>query len=305
MEGIMKSPNNLTRRAFLKSAAAAGAIMIMPFRSSAAVKKTAADQVPLGKTGLTLSRMGMGTGTMSGNVQRGLGHEGFNALVKYAFDHGITYIDTADAYKTHSWVREAIKGLPREKLFILTKMEGRPEDPLKEIDRFRQELGTDYIDALLIHCKTTPDWDETHKQLIDAFSEAKARGIIRSHGVSCHTLPATTKAAQLAWVDVNLVRINPQGVKMDTPSERAFDASTVENVPGVIEQLSVMRRNGHGILGMKIIGEGDFTDIEQRKKSITFAMQPGLLDAVTIGFKSTAEIDEAILNIDTAFAAQG
>lgn len=300
----MKSSNNLTRREFLKSAAAAGAVMFMPLSTRAALKKTAADQVLLGKTGLMLSRLGIGVGSSSGNVQRGLGQEGFNALIKYAYDHGITYIDTADAYRTHTWVREAIKGLPREKLFIQTKMGGQPEDPLKEIDRFRQELDTDYLDSLLIHCKVTADWDETHKRLIDVFSEAKARGIIRSHGVSCHSLPATAKAAQLAWVDVNLVRVNPQGAHIDTPTEKVFEDSSAEHVPGVIEQLGIMRKNGHGIIGMKIIGDGDFKDPEDRKKSTHFAMQPDLVDAVVIGFKSAEEIDEAIFNINTALAEQ-
>ena len=294
----------ITRRDFLKTAAAAGAAALLPSGGRSTTVKTAVDQVPLGKTGLTLSRLGIGVGSSGGNVQRSLGHDNFNTLIRYAFERGITYIDTADAYKTHTWVREALQGLPREQFFILSKMGGVPEDPLKELDRFRQELDTDYLDCLLIHCKITPDWDESHKRLIDAFSEAKARGIIRSHGVSCHSLPALVKAAQLDWVDVNLVRVNPQGVQIDTPNEKVFDHSTPEHLPAVLEQLAIMRQNGHGIIGMKIIGDGAFTDPEDRKKSIRFAMQPGLVDAVTIGMKSIAEVDEAIDNINAALAEQ-
>ncbi len=295
----------ITRRDFLKTAtAAAGTVTLLASGAAGTTAKTAVDQVPLGNTGLFISRLGIGVGTFGGREQRNLGHEGFNALIHYAFERGITYIDTADAYRTHPFVREAIKGLPREKLFILTKMGGLPENPLKEIDRFREELGTDYIDCLLIHCKITADWDETHKPLMDAFSEAKARGIIRSHGVSCHSLPALIKAAQLSWVDVNLVRINPQGVNIDTPSEQVFDVSKPDYVPAVLEQLAIMRKNGHGIIGMKIMGEGAFKDPEDRRKSIAFAMQPGLLDSMTIGFKSAEEIDEAIANINAALAEQ-
>ncbi|MDZ7371143.1 MAG: aldo/keto reductase, partial [candidate division KSB1 bacterium] len=252
----------------------------------------------------TLSRLGIGVGTYGGRLQRDLGHDGFNALIHYAYERGITYIDTADAYRTHPYVREAIKDLPREKLFILTKMGGIPEDPLKEIDRFRSELGTDYIDCLLIHCKVTADWPETHKSLIDAFSEAKARGIIRSHGVSCHSLPALQRAAQIDWVEVNLVRLNPQAVNIDTPNEKVFDDSRPEHLPPVIEQIKLMRQNGHGVIGMKIMGEGAFKTAEERKKSITFAVQSGLVDAMTIGFKSAEEIDEAIANIQAALAEQ-
>ncbi|RPH98512.1 MAG: aldo/keto reductase [Calditrichaeota bacterium] len=295
----MKS-QSLTRRQFLKSSALITAAAWAGASAFTLSPQTAVDQVVLGKSGLKASRLGFGAGTHSGRVQRDLGYEGFTRLVHYAYDREITYIDTADGYKTHPYIREAMKGLPREKFFILTKMGGMPENPLAELDRFRRELGTEYVDCVLIHCKIEPDWDESHKRLMDAFAEAKEKGVIRAHGVSCHSLSATAKAAKLDWVDVNLVRVNPQGVKMDTNNDNVFDESSIENVPSVVEQLHVMRQNGHGIIGMKIIGEGDFKSIEDRKKSISFAMQPGLVDAITIGFKSESEIDEAILHMNEA-----
>ena len=296
------SENTLSRRQFLKSTAVAAGASMFTFCKPQVIKETAADQVALGQTGLRISRLGIGTGTHGGRVQRDLGQEGFNRLIRYAYDQGITYIDTADAYKTHTWIREAIKGLPRERLFILTKMSGRTEDPQKELDRFRQELDTDYIDCLLIHCMTRGDWDESRIRMMDAFAEAKQKGIIKSHGVSCHSIPALSKAAQIDWVDVNLVRINPQGVKIDTEKETVYDETTADNVPPVVEQMGIMREKGHGILGMKIIGEGDLIEAAEREKSIRFAMQPGLVDSMTIGFKSTAEIDEAVQNINIALA---
>ena len=293
--------NKINRRHFLKvTAGIAGASALPSF--SAPAKKTAFDRAPLGKTGLRLSRLGLGCGTHGGYDQRNMGTKGFNRLVHYAYERGINFIDTADSYKTHPFVRDAIKSLPREKLFLLTKMGGLPENPLKELNRFRKELGTDYIDCLLIHCKVHANWDETHKRLIDALTEAKEKGIIRSHGVSCHSFPATAKAAQLDWVDVNLVRVNPQGLHLDTPVESWSASSDASHVQPVIEQLAIMRQKGHGIIGMKILGEGDLTDPRERKKSIRFAMQPGLVDAVTIGFKSIAELDEAITNINEALA---
>jgi predicted aldo/keto reductase-like oxidoreductase len=300
--------NKITRRQFIKGTAAlAGAALIPVFGQGkivGGIKRTAVDQVTLGKTGLKLSRLGIGAGTDSGSIQRALGHEGFNRLFRYAYDQGITYIDTADGYKTHTWVREAIQGLPREKLFIQSKMPGMPEDPLKELDRYRQELGVDYIDSLLLHCKMSANWDEKHKHVMDALDEAKARGIIRAHGVSCHSLPALTKAAQLDWVDVNLARINPQGVWIDTPGERWDTKSDATHVPAVVDQFKVMRQKEHGIIGMKLIGNGNFTDPEDREKAIRFAMQPGLVDAVVIGFKSTDEIDEAMMRMNRALAEQ-
>ncbi|MHC4734863.1 MAG: aldo/keto reductase, partial [Planctomycetota bacterium] len=266
------------------------------------LKRTAVDQVTLGKTGLKLSRLGLGTGSIGGSIQRGLGPEKFNRLIRYAYDQGITYIDTAQAYRTHEMVREAIRGLPREKLFIQSKMPGTPEKPLEVLDRYRRELNVDYIDSLLVHCGVSKNWDEERKRLLDAFEEAKQKKIIRAHGVSCHSLPASARAAQLDWVDVNLVRINPQGAHIDTPTERWDAKSDVSHVPAVMEQIKIMRKKRHGIIGMKLIGNGDFKKPEDREKSIRFAMKCGLLDAVVIGFKSPAEIDEAIKRMNSALA---
>ena len=294
----------ITRREFIeRSAAMAGGVLLSPLAVQAAAKKTAVDLVPLGKTGLKPSRLGIGCGTTSGRVQQELGQEGFNKLVRYAYDQGITYIDIARSYRTHGMLREAIKGLPREKLFIQTKMGGNPEKPLEQIDLYRKDYGVDYIDCLLVHCTITPNWDDERKRVMDAMQEAKDKKIIRAHGVSCHSLPALTRAAELDWVDVNLVRINPQGVLVDTAQSKSWNAeSNAAHVPPVIEQIKRMRDKGHGIIGMKIMGEGRFTNPDDREKSIRFAMQPGLLDCVTIGFKSPAEIDEAIKRMNSALA---
>ena len=296
----------ITRREFIeRTAAVAGGILLSPLAARAAGKKTAVDQVPLGKTGIKLSRLGMGCGTSSGRVQQKLGQEGFNRLVRYAYDQGITYFDIARSYQTHTMLGEAIKGLPREKLFIQTKMGGSPDNPLEEIDRYRKTYGVDYIDSLLVHCTITPDWDKAdqRKRVMDAMQEAKDKKWIRAHGVSCHSLPALTRAAELDWVDVNLVRVNPQGAVMDTADTKSWNAeSNASHVAPVMEQVKRMHEKGHGIIGMKIIGEGRFTNPEDREKSIRFAMQGGLLDSVTIGFKSTEEVDEAIKRINSALA---
>jgi len=295
----------ITRRQFVKNAVVLAGAGFLSSCSSASFGKrkcTAADQVALGKTGLKCSRLGFGCGSVGGSVQRALGQQEFSRLIRYGYDHGITYIDTAQNYKTHTMIRDAIKGLPREKLFIQSKMPGVPEKPLEVLDKYRQELGTDYIDSLLTHCAVTANWEEERKRVVDALEEAKDKKIIRSHGVSCHSLPALTKAAELPWVNVNLVRINPQGAHMDTPAETWNAESNASNLPPVLEQIKVMRQNGHGVIGMKIIGNGDFTNPEDREKSIRFTMQSGLVDAVVIGFKSTAEIDEAIMRIDRALA---
>ena len=298
---------HVTRRQFIrKSAALAGGILGGPLAQrilAAGSTPTAVDQVTLGNTGLKLSRLGMGCGSKGGSIQRNLGQDGFARLIQYAYDQGITYLDTAQSYGTHEMIQKAIKGLPREKLFIQSKMPGTPEDPFSVIERYRKELGADYIDTLLVHCTVTPGWDEERKRVLEALEKAKDKQIIRAHGVSCHSLPALQRAVDIDFVDVHLVRINPQGAHMDTPEQKWNATSNATHVPPVVTQLKRMRTKGRGIIGMKLIGNGDFTNPEDREKAIRYVMQSNLTDAVTIGFKSPAEIDEAIERINRAFRA--
>jgi predicted aldo/keto reductase-like oxidoreductase len=295
---------HITRRRFIqKSAALAGGFLGASLTQTWAAGPipTAVDQVTLGNTGIKLSRLGMGCGSVGGSVQRDLGQDGFTRLVRYAYDQGITYLDTAQAYNTHTMIREAIKGLPREKLFIQSKVQGNPKDPFSNIERYLKELGTDYIDTLLVHCTVTPNWNEERKPILDALEKAKDKQIIRAHGVSCHSLPALQRAVDIDFVDVHLVRINPQGAHMDTPAQTWNATSNVTHVGPVVTQLKRMRAKGRGIIGMKLIGNGDFTNPSDREKAIRYVMQSNLTDAVTIGFKSPAEIDEAIERINRAF----
>ena len=296
--------NDLSRRQFLeRSAGAAGALLLTSsawFNAQAADKRTAADQVALGKTGLKLSRLGFGTGSNSGNVQYALGQEEFNKLIHYAYDQGITYFDCAQSYRTFEWIKGAIKGLPREKLFIQSKVMGKPDEVLAAIDHHRKVFDTDYVDSLLIHCMVKDGWTDEWKRIMDAFDEAKEKKWIRAKGVSCHSLPALRTATASNWTEVHLVRVNPQAKHIDG-MDPSWDKSGTDMTP-VLAELKTMRAKGRGIIGMKIIGNGDFTQAEDREKSIRFAMSRPELDAIVIGFKSRAEIDEAIRRVNQALA---
>ena len=296
------SKNRYTRRQFLERSAAAGTLLLAPSRLLAEVlpaKRTAADQVTLGKTGLKLSRLGFGTGSNSGEVQQGLGQEGFSGLIRYAYQ-GITYFDCALAYRTFPWIAGAIKGLPREKLFIQSKIGGRPEEILSAIDGHRKMFNTDYIDSMLIHCMVQTHWTDAWKRVMDGFDEAKERKWIRAKGVSCHSLPALRGARETDWTEVHLVRVNPQGAFMDGENE-TYNMTTNPVAP-VLEELKGIRAKGRGVIGMKMVGNGTFVDAADREKAIRFAMSRPELDAVVIGFKSRAEIDEAIGRINAALA---
>ena len=296
--------NRFNRRQFLeRSAIAAGALTLLPgsLLGATPAKRTAADQVTLGKTGIRVSRLLMGTGSANGSVQTDLGRGGFNKLVRYAYDQGITGFDCAAAYHTFDWIADAIKGLPREKLFLQSKVDGRPEQTLAVIDHHRKVFNTDYVDSLLVHCMFKENWTDDWKRIMDAFTQAQERKWIRAKGVSCHSLPALRAAVASDWTEVHLVRVNPQGKHVDGPEPTSWN-NHPQDVNPVVAELKTMRTKNRGVIGMKILGNGEFLDPEDREKSIRFAMARPELDAIVIGFKSPEEIDEAIQRMNRALA---
>jgi predicted aldo/keto reductase-like oxidoreductase len=299
------STKHLTRRQFLeRSVCAAGAMLLTSCSTTPKIqtvaRRTAVDQVTLGRSGVRASRLGFGTGSNSGHVQRALGQDQFNYLVRYAYDQGITYFDCAQSYQTFEWIAGATKGLPREKLFLQSKIGGQPEDILSAIDRHRKVFNTDYVDSMLIHCMTKEGWTDPWKRIMDGFDEARSRKWISAKGVSCHSLPALRAATASAWTEVHLVRINPQAKYIDG-MEESWDKPGTDINP-VLAEVQKMHAAGRGVIGMKIIGNGDFTNPTDRERSIRFAMSCPEINAITIGFKSTQEIDEAIRLMNHALA---
>lgn len=304
--GPFVSPGSTRRRFLQGSLAAVGAVALDAVAprvqaAGSAVKRTATDQVSLGTTGIRLSRLGMGTGSNSGQIQADLGREGFDGLIRYAYDQGITWFDCSQTYRTFEWMGGALKGLPRDKVFLQSKIPGQPEDILKAIDRHRQVYRTDYLDSLLVHCMVKTGWTDPWKRILEGFEVAKDKGWIRSKGVSCHSLPALRTATASPWVEVHLVRVNPQGKRIDGEEESVWNDHQ-NPVDPVVEQLRLMRAKGRGVIGMKILGNGEFVRAEDRERSIRFAMSRPELDAVVMGFKSRAEIDEAIERMNRALA---
>ncbi len=290
----------MNRRQYLDRAAALACGLLLTSCSTFTPKRTAVDQVKLGETGLKLSRLGFGTGSNSGNVQHDLGKEQFIDLIHYAYDQGITYYDCAQSYRTFDWMGDAIKGLPREKVFIQSKVPGKPEKILEAIDHHRKVFDTDYVDSLLIHCMVKDEWTDEWKRIMDGFEEAKQKKWIRAKGVSCHSLPALRAATVSPWTEVHLVRVNPQGSHLDGMTQ---DWNTPgHDINPVLDEVRKMHAKGRGVIGMKIIGNGDFVNAEDREKSIRFAMAHPEINAVVIGFKSRAEIDEAIQRMNLALS---
>jgi 1-deoxyxylulose-5-phosphate synthase len=294
---------SLNRRQFIRATAALSSVALLPVSLRAAdapAKRTAVDQVDLGKTGIKLSRLGFGTGTNNGNDQAKNGKEGFIKMVQYAYDHGITYFDTAQAYRaTFGWIADAIKGLPREKLYIQSKVQGNPQDVTAAIDQIRKTLNVDYIDTLMVHCVENARWIEERKRVMDALDEAMSKKWIRSKGVSCHGLPALKVATESDWPEVHLVRINPVGKLVDGPTGRWGEQG---NPDAVLEQIKAMSGKNRGIIAMKVFGCGQLNTDEDRQKSIRYLMSKKEINACVIGFKNTDEIDYALKHMNAALA---
>jgi len=232
--------NRLNRRQFIRtSAVAIAGTALLPHVFAAATKRTATDQVTLGNTGIKLSRLGIGTGSNNGHEQTAQGKEAFIKMIRHGYDSGITYIDTAERYATFPWIADAIKGLPREKLFIQSKIPTPSDDILAAIDSHRKNFNTDYVDSMLVHCMTDEKWTDTWKRAMDGFNEAKEKKWIRAKGVSCHTIGALRTAVASDWTDTHLVRINPQGKYMDAVKSAWGPNASVEVEP-VMEQIKSM-----------------------------------------------------------------
>jgi aryl-alcohol dehydrogenase-like predicted oxidoreductase len=253
-------------------------------------KFAASDTVTLGSTGIKTSRLAMGTGTVGSghhSHQTALGVKGLSDLLLNGYDHGLRFFDAADSYGSHAHVAEALKHVQRDKVTVLTKSFSRDAATMRaDLDRFRRELGTDYLDLCLMHCVTEADWTERYKGPMDVLSEAKEKGIIRAHGCSCHSIEALRAAAKSPWVEVDLARINPVGAIMDA------DPATVVRV------LKEMKAAGKAVVGMKILGQGALRN--RQDEGIKFALSLGLLDAFTIGAESKTEQEDLIRRIAAA-----
>jgi len=278
----------LTRRQFLTGTLATGAALyssdVLDAGEGGRRLKKLTDRVKLGETGIKASCLGFGTGTKGWNKrsnQTKLGIVEFTRMIRHAYDQGINYFDVADLYGTHPYLCSALKGIPREKYVIETKIWYRTsDDAQKDLDRFLKELGTDYIDVLLIHCVSEGTWAADLREMMDVLGRAKEKKVIRAHGISIHSLSAMKAAAGNPWVDVALARINHTGAKMDAaPSQ-------------VVPILTKMHNAGKAVTGIKILGEGTIADA--REQSLRYVLGLECVDAIVIGFESCEQIDDIL-----------
>jgi len=290
-----------SRRDFLKTGLAAGALVSAGGLPVKAARETATDWVTLGKSGVKVTRLAFGTGTFSGRVQRQLGQDDFTKLVRYAYDHGVRFFETAESYgEMHQMLGVALKGIPRDSYRLMTKVTTHDGvDPQEKIDELRKLANTDYFDIALLHWQHTPTWPTDTVRWQDGLLEAQSKHAIVGHGASVHGLPALRKFPDNKWLDIAMIRMNHKGSHMDAED---YNTSGPGNVSEVVEHVKQVRQDGMGVISMKLVGEGSFTNREDRKAAMRFAFRQAGVTSVTVGYKNTAEIDEAIENLNLALA---
>jgi predicted aldo/keto reductase-like oxidoreductase len=293
--------NGYSRRDFIKTGIAAGTLATVGSLPVRAARATATDMVTLGNSGLQVTRLAFGTGSSNGHVQYALGQAQFTKLVRYAYDRGIRFFETAEAYVTPAMLGEALKGLPRDSYQLMTKVTTfKPGDPMQRFDEMRKTSQTDYFDIMLLHWQHTADWVEDTKRWQDGILEAQEKQIIRKRGASVHGLPALRQMPEDKWLQIAMIRMNHNGTRMDGPTGEDNDNPT--NVPEVVQHVKQVKQQGMGVISMKLVGDGKFTRHEDRLAAMKFAFRNAGIDCATVGFKSAQEVDEAIDNMNAALA---
>src|SRR5579863_4643550 len=208
---------HFTRRDFLKTSLAAAAVAGAGSLSLRAARETATDWVTLGRSGVKVTRLAFGTGSLSGATQRALGQDEFTRQVRYAYDRGIRFFETAESYgDMHRMLGVALKGIPRDSYRLMSKVTTHDGvDPQQKIDELRKLVNTDYFDIMLLHWQHTSTWpaDSLHWQ--DAIMQAQERHAVISHGASVHGLPALRRVPETNWLQIAMIRMNHKGSHMD------------------------------------------------------------------------------------------
>jgi aryl-alcohol dehydrogenase-like predicted oxidoreductase len=288
----------ISRRNFLKAGVAAGALAGVS--TLHAERQTATSLVTLGKSDVKVTRLALGTGSFSGRIQQDIGQEGLTRLVHHAYDRGIRFFETAESYgQSQQMLAVALKGIPRESYVLMTKVTTTDGiDAHAKLDELRRNSDTDYFDIMLLHWQHTGTWPQDTRNWQDAILEAEHKQTIKSHGASVHGLPALRQVPGTEWLQIAMIRMNHNGTRMDAEEH---DADVLGDVNEVVEHVKQARQAGMGIISMKLIGEGVFNH-EDRQRAMRFAFKNAGVDSVTVGYKNTGEIDEAIDNLNIALA---
>src|SRR4051812_44021753 len=286
---------NCSRRDLLKTGFAAAALAGTGSLPVKAARATATDWVTLGKSDVKVTRLAFGTGSFSGRVQRELGQDQFTRLVRYAYDRGIRFFETAESYgEMHKMLGVALQGIPRDSYRIMSKVTTREGvNPQEKIDELRKLANTEYFDVMLLHWQHVGSWPTDSLRWQEGIQEAQSRKAVIGRGASVHGLPALRQVPENKWLEVAMIRMNHKGTAMDAED---YNTHGLGNVSEVVTHVKQVRKEGMGVISMKLVGEGTFNR-EDRQAAMKYAFRNAGVDCVTVGYKNTAEIDEAIENL--------
>ena len=198
----------------------------------------------------------------------------------------------------HRMLGAALQGIPRDSYRLMSKVTTRQGvNPQEKLDELRKLANTEYFDVMLLHWQHTATWPADTSRWQDGILEAQSKKTIVSHGASVHGLPALRQVPGNKWLDIAMIRVNHKGTKMDAED---YNTDGLGNVTEVVTHVKQVRK-GMGVVSMKLVGEGTFNR-EDREAAMRFAFKNAGVDCVTVGYKNTAEIDEAIENLNLALA---
>ena len=159
-------------------------------------------------------------------------------------------------------------------------------DVAPSVDRFLDELHTDYIDIVELHCVTSPRWPDDLARHMEALSKLKEAGKIRAHGCSFHSYSALEAAVPCEWIDLAHVRLNPYGRNMTTHPDR------------VLAKVREFHCAGKGVIAMKVLGVGTLKDKPGGiDRSLRWNLENGVADVLNIGFTGQLIFGSHILHM--------
>jgi aryl-alcohol dehydrogenase-like predicted oxidoreductase len=242
----------------------------------------AMERVPYGRTGLMVSRLCFGTGLMSA-LRHNMTPAEAAVILHRAYELGVTFWDTADGYSTHPHVRAGLAGLDRDRVVVSTKTKADTHaGAAADVERFRQELGLEVIDVVLLHNIETVEELERRQPAFEALLAARERGQVRAVGISTHLGTGAIMEAVAARpeIQVCLTTVNRDGLmlKGDMAAhialvQRCYDAGTA-------------------ICLMKTLAQGGL--VHDFAAAIRYNMGLSCAHSVCVGINSLSELEEDV-----------
>lgn len=224
----------------------------------------------LGKTGLTISRMGFG----GIPIQR-IDAEGTRKLLHEMADKGINYIDTARGYTvSEEYLGYAMEGI-RDKFVVATKSMARTKEAMAaDIETSLRNLRTDHIELYQVHNPSMEQLDQvTGKDgALEALMEAREAGKIGHIGLTCHSVQVFERALELEWVETIMFPYNI----VENQGEDLIRKCTEKNV---------------GFIAMKPLAGGA---IEDASLALRYICANKNVTVVIPGMAEAGELDENI-----------